>query len=379
MGAKIEISEDAKSKICQRYKLGESSLKLARDFGVSTAWILALLRNQGVQVRHGSIACARVIPFEDEALVCSMYKAGDTLKSIADKFGAKGNLTISIILKRHNVSPRGCRDRNLTYKTNETAFNSLASASTYWIGMLMADGCVSKGCTLNARKVVSLSLKVSDIGHIQKFSKFIDTNVPIACDKRGQAMLQVYSDGLAEDLFYYGVVPRKSCVASPHPSLLNNRHFWRGMVDGDGCICINKKKQRGKLYRSPHIDLVGSFDCVNGFRNYIVKCYPTFARKIRKSGVIWRIMAGGRAAMAVIKNLYTQQDVDMALERKFKLVMKLIDEFGDGSAPGKFSDDQVRVIRRSRENHSELGRMFAVTRETIRNVRNRITYKSVAA
>ena len=39
---------------------------------------------------------------------------------------------------------------------------------------------------------------------------------------------------------YYGVVPNKSFTASVSPELQNNKHFWKGMVCGDGGVSFDQ-------------------------------------------------------------------------------------------------------------------------------------------
>ena len=64
----------------------------------------------------------------------------------------------------------------------------------------------------------------------------------------------------------YGFTPRKSwdgCITDQR--LLNSRHFWRGMIDGDGSIGYRKRDGY------PLLSLVGTKIMIDQFRYFIYK------------------------------------------------------------------------------------------------------------
>ena len=181
----------------------------------------------------------------------------------------------------------------------------------------MADGCIYEN------KVI-LALALKDKNHVEKFQKFLETSQPVKTYRNGyktgnyyQAGLSIYSKTLTQKLAKYGVVPNKSKTAKVE-SLENNKHFWRGVIDGDGCIGISERKG--------FIDLVGSKNLVSQFLNYVNSFTPTKA-KVRKNKSIFSVRFTGYIAESIIKNLYDGSQT--YLERK-KLkaieVLKLYEE-----------------------------------------------------
>lgn len=194
------------------------------------------------------------------------------------------------------------------YTLNEHAFDEITPESAYWIGFLMADGCVS----LNQ---IIINLQEKDINHLIKFNSFLKTNYPIKMIKSGYnsssliASLVVSSKYITNRLSEYGVTPRKSLTAKVCDELAFNRDFWRGVVDGDGTLFLGKKE-----YSYPQLNLGGSYHIINQYKYFIqslVNCDP----KIEKIKSIFMLKISGKKAQKIIDTLY--KNADIYLERKF--------------------------------------------------------------
>ena len=59
------------------------------------------------------------------------------------------------------------------YTINENVFNEITEESAYWIGFLMADGCIA---TRKSSPYISLRISEVDIEHIEKFRSFLGSN-----------------------------------------------------------------------------------------------------------------------------------------------------------------------------------------------------------
>lgn len=110
----------------------------------------------------------------------------------------------------------------------------------YWLGFLYADGYVSK------YNQIEVSLTLKDEEHLEKLKKFVNTNTNIFKDDH-RCRLLFCSKELANDLASLGCVNNKSLILTfpteeqvPQKLL---RHFLRGYVDGDGCLCCTSKTQ----------------------------------------------------------------------------------------------------------------------------------------
>ena len=101
---------------------------------------------------------------------------------------------------------------------------------------------------------------------------------------------------VAKDLARCGVVPKKSLIAKPHEALLNNRHFWRGMIDGDGTLY----KDRNGL------GLCGTEAVCQGFLDFAKTMIPTKAHVRKCKANLWSIgVACGRENnVGLLKELY---------------------------------------------------------------------------
>lgn len=184
----------------------------------------------------------RILPLDPKLskLLARDYASGKKMQFLADRH----KLNISTVHRHvhaHGVEPRPLGQR---YFYNKNAFDSLTEEAAYWAGFLMADGCITEGC--GGTKVVAVGLKASDKLHLQKLKKFLQSTHPVTIVPRwdgpggygggDRAVLRVHSNELALSLKKYGVVPRKSLIARATGGAESNRHFWRGVVDGDGSV-----------------------------------------------------------------------------------------------------------------------------------------------
>jgi hypothetical protein len=101
----------------------------------------------------------------------------------------------------------------------------------YWLGFLYADGAI--GSKTNH---VELSLQLSDIGHVEKYRKFIDAATQIGIDDH-RCRLTVCTKAYRDNLIKWGCTPRKSfTIRFPQIEKQWISAFVRGYFDGDGYI-----------------------------------------------------------------------------------------------------------------------------------------------
>lgn len=135
-------------------------------------------------------------------------------------------------------------DRNVIYREmqafgltrqlrfNTEYFNEINSQDkAYWLGFLLADGCVFKN-----RLTVKLAEK--DLGHLKKLHDALDSSVPIhAYPVRGTVESNHTSERLTNSLHKWNCVPNKtSSLAYPNIPSNMDRHLIRGYIDGDGSV-----------------------------------------------------------------------------------------------------------------------------------------------
>jgi hypothetical protein len=172
---------------------------------------------------------------------------------------------------------------------------------SYWAGFLMADGCVCNGA-------ITLCLAERDREHVMRFASFVGypgnlTEIPAA-----RSVKVVFrSVEMAGDLEKLGIVPRKSKTAEAPAFLAQDRDFWRGMVDGDGSIGINK----AGLSR---LRLVGTRRISEQFFEFVCQFVSPRARVQPESRGVCEIGVAGSKAIPVIRALY--EGARIALPRK---------------------------------------------------------------
>jgi hypothetical protein len=155
---------------------------------------------------------------------------------------------------------------------DESIFDIITEPSAYWAGNLMADGNIYTGKTGNPR--ISLTIAARDHEHLVKFRTFLICSNPILMKiskVKGkiwkQYTLRFSSKRIAENLIGFGVTARKSLTAKVI-GLQDNKHFWRGVVDGDGYI----KNRDGN--DGDRVVVSGSHDLMYQFMTFIENNIP---------------------------------------------------------------------------------------------------------
>jgi len=204
--AKYSLTESACDELVTRYQQGEIVPALVVRFSIPKAYVSKILTDRGVQ-KHSLSYVARA-------------RNGHTL--------------------------------------NEAAFDVLTDDAAYWLGFLMADGAVWGNKT-------SLELKTGDKKHLEKFRSFMNGSQDIHIRKsRDSCSYGFKSAKVVARLAELGITERKSHTATPPPELVNNHHFWRGMVDGDGSIGVAQDSGTSRL----RIRLIGSRNVVDAFGTF---------------------------------------------------------------------------------------------------------------
>lgn len=160
-------------------------------------------------------------------------------------------------------------------------------------------------------------------GHLEKLKADVGAaspvcSLPAVTTGYPQAEVTLSSMQMVESLIRLGVTPRKSLTVKPWsgPDHLM-RHYWRGMVDGDGSI-VRHPGQREKW----HIVLVGSKPCTEAFADWASSKCGSVAKVTPKVN-IWSWTVGGLAAPQLLaRELYGGSMV--YLDRKYQLAQRLM-------------------------------------------------------
>lgn len=180
----------------------------------------------------------------------------------------------------------------------------------YWLGFIFADGH-------NGTKGFELSLKESDVGHLEKFRTAIEGNMPIHYRERQKAYrIGVTSYEFRRNLENNGVTSNKSETAE-FPSLDSKliRHFVRGYFDGDGSVGVYYHKPSNKNVLV--VTLVGTEMMLNGILSHIGIQTVLHSDPRWKSTITRHLRLTGDKAKMFLMWLYLEEHV--SLERKVQL------------------------------------------------------------
>lgn len=263
------------------------------------------------------------------------YIDGDALGQIASDFKTDFYSVRQAVKDAGELRPtserisRAFRDKKVKKRwCNDDFFESIdTEEKAYWLGFLTADGNVFPRAGAAPAKI-SIHLSGRDEQHLHNFMRDIDGNYKVGLRERvfrfgdrvgrnTMATVQVYSDKMAEDLAQLGVVPRKSCKETPATQWIPEHlhpHYWRGLVDGDGCLSFNK--HRSGL--APTLILVGSEAMCEAFKAWVEDnvqaTISANVRKLRRGKELHQFRLSGKPAALASDALYRHANV--YLERK---------------------------------------------------------------
>ena len=166
------------------------------------------------------------------------------------------------------------------HTVNENYFDTLNEDSTYILGFIYADGCV----TWNSNKGyynLTITSSEKDAEHLERIRRLIETSKPLLyAPKTKSFRLIVNNKELCKKLMKLGVKPRKS-LTMQFPVIPKEfvRHFIRGVIDGDGNVRYVKRN------RSPYFEIT----IASGSKLFLQKLSEVIDQEIKISVDIRKI------------------------------------------------------------------------------------------
>jgi hypothetical protein len=243
-------------------------------------------------------------PMEVEQQIVKLYQEGNSSVILSKQFKIHPSTVLQIV-RRNGGKTRTTKETSKRYTFNENYFEKINTEDkAYWLGFILADGCI-------CRNDLVIVLKESDENHIEKFIKNIEGNNEYQIIDNNHfgnhkcVRLSIRSKKIFSDLQTLGITPNKSLTASIPKNITNNllRHFWRGVIDGDGFIC-EYNQQKGKYkYSYLGIGLTGSKNVVDEFIDFI-KNKLDIKLKLEKEKNVWRTKTACDNAIKISSLLY---------------------------------------------------------------------------
>lgn len=256
-----------------------------------------------------------MISVEDDNEIKNLYLI-DHLS--ASKIATKFNVSVATICKRLKKLGINVINEQNRVKFNETVFDNIdTEEKAYWLGFIFADGYIS-----SRDNGFEITLKGSDINHLQKFNKFMEhekNNVKVSKIIYNQKEFSrcrwgVVNKHLWNILNNYGCTPRKSLTLE-FPNIIPEhllKHFIRGYFDGDGCLTY--EKENNSAY--PSVSLIGTEKFLLKLKNIIgnnIKSSINSDKRLKGSKIL-RIY---RNSVKDFLN-YIYENSTIYLDRKYK-------------------------------------------------------------
>ena len=232
--------------------------------------------------------------------IVERFLKGESIRKIAQSIGLS-HTGLSYQLRKLGLDTRPKR-----YAIQIPTVDLNNEEFCYWLGFLLADGNVTK------TGKVQLGLQKRDIDHIKKFRTFLKSDHPIFIDK-GSPRIIIANKQLCELFAQFGIVPCKSLITLVDDRLANNKHFWRGMVDGDGSVSWAKKRYK-KYFR---VRLCGTLHVCQKWQSFLIaNDIDASSNAIQSMKSIYELDIQGVKALRAADLIYA--DTSVYLDRKYQ-------------------------------------------------------------
>ena len=276
---------------------GHKCRDLAKEYGVDFTAVSKIGRKKGVigKVSKYTLGLKKLKVYELDCIAWDYYCCRGDIEQIYKGYGIDRTRVWQIVKqKRVPVTRITCDD---------SVFDEINEESAYWIGFLTADGNVSDN------DYIAICLQIQDIDHLKKFKKFLKTNAKITVNMNRKfpcCSISIHSKKIADRLSDFGIVPRKTHISYCPEELKNDRDYWRGLIDGDGCIHDG---------RYPSLHLYGTEDICQSFKEYCYWIVNTNALvHHRRNTTYYLKIEGNKFTPKLIADLY--HNASVYLDRK---------------------------------------------------------------
>lgn len=253
--------------------------------------------------------------------IINLYtKRGWTIREIAHKYATKAE-KISKILHDNNID---IRYRKINKCINEGYFDEIDNkAKAYFLGLMLADGSISKDPKGERQPSVRLELVETDKDILDKFKTELHIDSELSYSKKknrknGTFSLNVRSKMLATALEQYGVCSNKTYILSELPIVDSELipHLIRGLIDGDGSIYYSQNIW--------HVNFTGySYEWVYSFMETVCDLIGKERRlAITHYNGVHKVTFNGKDALKVIMAVKYLDSDCFSIERKRSLAIR---------------------------------------------------------
>jgi transposase-like protein len=298
----------------EEYVSGGNSETIAGQLGIGANTLLTWVRLAGKEVRPKGETQRKYVGAKLEAILAD-YRAGMKSREIAIRHGVCESYIPKLCTRGGVVTrkPRRFYDPDAFQRDDE--------ATAYWIGFLMTDGCLHRPKRQGRCQLV-LTLQERDTDHVRLLQRYMQATHPVRHGSsictlgpskrvcRNARLAVSILPHTVDALLSHGITPRKThtCQAL---RLADNRHFWRGAIDGDGTISFVQSPS-GRF--TVHVSLVSASPTF--IRQFAAFCESVTGSPVRvfRNGTIEAATVVTHDALVLLRHLYG--DATVALKRK---------------------------------------------------------------
>lgn len=321
-----ELTQEQIDKIIDLNQKGWSTKSIYETLGITKYQAYGTIRRHKLKSN-----CNKILTPLDIEKIQRLYLEGMTIEQIHQSFFkdkcSKG--AINQVLRKLNIT----RQNGVQATINHDYFETIDTEhKAYWIGLLLADGSISKKVYKNGSYThnLRLELKASDRDLIEALVYDLESNKVVreytSNSQRGRfkdkhnAYVAFSSRKLGEDLEKYGIVPNKTHILKDLPQIPHElmRHFIRGYFDGDGSVYVDSKTN------SLRTAFYGTHDFVANIQSFLQTELGFRDKKVhdQKEANVSFINYAKKESEILYHYMYSEATI--CLERKLKVFQKFL-------------------------------------------------------
>lgn len=222
-------------------------------------------------------------------------------------------------LQKEAVKCTGVKNKKYTVDVNKLVDNEITA---YIAGLYAADGS-------NEKSGLSIGLQSTDKEILEKVISYFNYTGPLYTMKRSknnekdQVRLTISDSSFRKFFEERGIIKNKTTDYKVPDCYLYNSHFWRGMLDGDGCIFKYQKQ-----YTIYGISLVGTKHTIDSFKKYcefiLNKSVKVKPYNIKSTIEVYSIHFTGKMYLPLLKAICDNPIADMYISRKYNKYLEIL-------------------------------------------------------
>jgi len=262
--------------------------------------------------------------------ILNEYMQGISAAAITKKYKIQYN-TIKKIVESNGNKMRSQSQANSRYTFNHDFFENIDSEQkAYYLGLILTDGYVGE-------KDIVIELKSIDRHIIESFVTTISGTNKIheiirksnSFSKKGciTSRLNFRSEKMVNDLGKLGIKKGKTFnINIPKLPDYLERHFWRGVLDGDGYVsCLNRKykyttsKGEKKISYNKYLEvgICGHINTVTAFSEFLKKNNIKGSKIFPDHSIFSIRLKNATEANKFLNFIYTNSNPILYLQRKY--------------------------------------------------------------